>query len=155
MYEAVIQSNWPGQAQIVISDTTDIHVLQNVQDQIDGNLPGLAKETLAAFLEINKQEYPLEDHFQPGDHVVLLSQSDRNSLFDQNLEESWQRFNQKYAGSQGLLTFSRVGFNSQKTQALVYFGNQKGSVDGAGYVVLLAYENDTWVVKKGLMLWIS
>jgi hypothetical protein len=155
VYEAVIQANWPGQAQIVISDTTDIHMLQNVTGQINNNLPGLAQETLARFLEINKQEYPLEDRFQPGDHVVLLSQRERDSLFNHDLEGSWQRFNQKYPDAQGLLTFSRAGFNSQKTQALVYYGNGKGMMNGVGYLVLLAYEKDAWVVKNQLQLWIA
>jgi uncharacterized protein YceK len=155
VYEAVIQANWPGQAQIVISDTTGIPMLQDTSGQIDGNLLGLAADTLARFFKLNKQEYPLEDHFQPGDHVVLLGQPEWYSLWGQNLEEGWQQFNQKYPGSQGLLTFLRVSFNAQKTQALVYYGNIKGSMNGAGYLVLLAYEENAWVVNKQLMLWVS
>ncbi len=155
VYEAVIKSNWPGQAQIVLSDTTDLQMLRDVSTQIDGNLPGMGADTLAQFLLRNQKEYPLVDHFLPSDHVVLLSQAERNIIFDTNLEEGWKQFNQNYPGAQGLLTLSRVGFNLKGTQALVYFGNQKGSVNGAGYVVLLDYEKDGWVVTTQWMIWIS
>jgi hypothetical protein len=155
VYQTVIRSNWSGQAQIVISATTDIHNLQNLQRQVDDNLPGLAKDTLNSFMEANQFEYPLENRFQLINHVVLFSQSDRNAIFGQNLENGWQAFYQKYPDAQGLLSFSRVGFNRARTQALVYYGNGKGPVDGAGYFVLLAYEGNSWVIKSNLMLFIA
>jgi hypothetical protein len=155
VYGSVIQSNWPGQAQIVVADKTDFSNLTNVETLIDGNLPGLEKDTLSQFIQVNKQNYSLEDHFQIDASIILLSQTDLKAIFDQNLEDSWKRFFKKYPSSQGLLTLSRVGFNAQKDQALVYFGNSKGSVDGVGYVALLSDENNTWVLIKQISIWIS
>jgi hypothetical protein len=60
-----------------------------------------------------------------------------------------------YPGSQGILGFSRAGFNAALDQALVYYQNQKGGVDGAGYMVLLPKAKTGWLITKQLMLWIS
>ncbi len=45
--------------------------------------------------------------------------------------------NKRYPNSQGTMTLSRVGFNRNIKQALVYVGNQEGFLAGAGYYVLL------------------
>ena len=53
------------------------------------------------------------------------------------------------------MTLSRVGFNQDQTQALVYIGNQEGPLSGAGYIVLLNKQFGNWELKQKIMVWIS
>jgi hypothetical protein len=67
----------------------------------------------------------------------------------------WQTFYKQYPGAQGVLAFSRVGFNSKKDEALVYVANQSGLVGGSGRFVLLSRSSGNWAIQKQVLIWIS
>ena len=69
--------------------------------------------------------------------------------------DGWDTFYQKYPGSSGIVTLSKVGFNKEMNQALVIMGVQRGRVFGIGELYLLQKENNAWRIQKAAMLWIS
>jgi hypothetical protein len=85
----------------------------------------------------------------------FLSVRERDGYFRKNPEAGWQHFYKKYPKSSGIWTLSAVGYNAAGTEALVYVGHSCGSLCGTGHLILAAKENDRWVVKNRLMLWIS
>jgi hypothetical protein len=70
-------------------------------------------------------------------------------------EESWAPFYKRYPGAAGILTFSRVGFNSKKHQALVYVAIQRGLLGGSARFFVLAKINKTWEVRKQVVVGLS
>jgi len=155
IYDAVIESNWPGQAVIVMEAATTTNYLYAARNAMVDQTTALRPQTLDAFLAANQITYPLANHFHNGAAYVLLSQADKDKLFTRDLQGSWQRFHSAYPSAPGLLTFSRPGFNVDQTQALVYFQNGNGPLDAAGYAVLLSRQAGGWVVQKQLMIWIA
>ena len=72
------------------------------------------------------------------------------------LEDNWDRFYQAYSGAQGIMQLSRVGFDTEGSQALVYVGNMANALGGAGYHVLLVRNKDgAWSIHSLTMAWIS
>jgi len=69
--------------------------------------------------------------------------------------DGWSNFYKRYPGAHGILSFSRIGLNKRKDQALLGVGNQASDKMGAGNLVLLAEKNGTWAVVKEAMLWVS
>ena len=67
----------------------------------------------------------------------------------------WAEFYQRYPDSHGILQLSRVGFNKKKDTALVYAGNQREGLSGAGYCILLSKRDGLWGVQETKMVWIS
>jgi hypothetical protein len=68
----------------------------------------------------------------------------------------WRAFYQRFPRSQGLVTFSRVGFNAARTQAVVLVTRGCGGLCGMGNVVLLDRDPaGRWRVVRSDMLWIS
>ncbi len=154
VYDAIIASNWPRQMLIVMEARTT-NRYNDTLSYASSQMPDLQQQTVDSFLAANQSPSTLADRFQIRAPRVLLSQADKDRLFDRDLQASWRRFHAAYPSAQGLLAFSRVSFNADQTQALVYFQNGNGGKDAAGYMVLLAREPGGWVVKKQLMIWIA
>ena len=95
--------------------------------------------------------------------VVLASAATLDSLptgFDPADGEEpmrfWRAFYRRFPGSVGLVTFSRVGFNAARTQAVVSVTRMCGGLCGTGEVVLLDRDPaGRWRVVRSDMLWIS
>jgi len=92
----------------------------------------------------------LELNFQ---YVLIPSEEIRE--FFKNGITGWSKFYEKYGKASGYWELSRVGFNNENSEAVVYLGHHCGGRCGTGDFVLLRKEVGKWVVKNRVMLWIS
>lgn len=69
--------------------------------------------------------------------------------------DGWSRFYKDHPDAAGYWDFSAVGYSEDHQEALLYLGHHCGPLCGTGHLVLLERENDIWVVKNRLALWIS
>jgi hypothetical protein len=136
----------------VITDHTAFRVGNGSVDWLITSIPALEQETLNDFHVKNEEEYPLVDSFYLSEAIVLIREEAVTLHFE---DKGWNEFYQIYPFSQGIMTLSRVGFNSEMNQALVYVGNQAEYLGGAGYYVLLVKEAGVWVIHAEIMAWIS
>lgn len=117
--------------------------------------PALMPETVDDLQAKNKEEYTFTRRFDIKRRYVFISEEEINTIFDKR-GFGWDKFYQKYPGSGGFLTFSRVGFNADKTQALVYQSYSCGDLCGGGTYYLLTKENGIWTVKGSVgPAWVS
>jgi hypothetical protein len=124
-------------------------------EQVRKAMPGLKPETVADFQSRNNRPSLLEKLFDLKVKVALISKDEVEHLFGAG-GGWWKTFYERYPKSQGILTLSQVGFNPEKNQALVYVGNQRGGLDGAGsYILLTREEGDDWVIADSAGMWIS
>ncbi len=140
---------------IVIRDHTSVEPTDDLPTlliSVDQNM-AVGREILNNFLARNAQSYPLDNLFNLPVDVVLISDEEMNQIFRK--DTGWDDFYAQYPSSQGVMTLSRVGFNSRKDRALVYIGNQSYWLSGAGYYVLLTKKNEIWTVENEVMVWIS
>ena len=145
--------------QIVVKDQTSLgsfndEELEGIFQQVLHKLPELEKTTFNDFRAKNAQPHRLNTSFNLSVNYVLISKDEEDDLLYRRAD-GWVAFYKKYPKAQGILTISRVGFNPEMNQALVYVGNQSGPKTGAGYYVLLARENGTWIIKKRYGAWLS
>jgi hypothetical protein len=141
---------------IVIRDQTTVFPLgpDVTYEQVGQDVPALEEATYDDFLAANQEPAPLDASLDLGFDYTLVSL--------QELEEflaggpwSFDAFYERFPNSQGLMELSRVGFNSDHTQALVYVGNQYDLLGGAGYYLLLSKQDGAWQVDFELPLWVS
>jgi hypothetical protein len=116
-------------------------------------MPDASQEMVANFIEKNSRPRRIEGALDIGIPYVLIDDKEYEEIF-QNAD-GWQTFYSKYRESQGLITLSNVGFNSEMNRALVYAGNQHAGLGGAGYYMLLANEGGAWIIKGKSGAWIS
>jgi len=114
------------------------------------------------FAAKNQKRCIIKDKFFSPESVILISDDEIPELIGykrstrQPPRGSWQpKFSERYPNTSGLFTFSRVGFNMESTNAMVYFSINEGiQLGGRGYLVLLVRQNNEWIVKGHQTLWI-
>lgn len=120
------------------------------------SLTTVAPETLADYLTKNQESHPLTGISDLGIAHVLVTDEDLSSVFDKpGIDSGWTSFYQKYPRSSGIVFFSAVGFNRDRTQAFVYAGSQCDGLCGSGQYVLLRKENGLWIIQQQMALWVS
>jgi hypothetical protein len=53
------------------------------------------------------------------------------------------------------VTFSRVGFNSDKSQAVVYVRYDGGIMTHRGEYFVFAHKSESWEIQTPKLIWIS
>jgi hypothetical protein len=123
-------------------------------DYVLQNMHAVAPVTLDSFRARNATAQILRADMQLGNPYTLLSQTARNQIFSQN-QSGWDIFYGRYPQAPGITTFSKVGFDANLDQALVYLGTQSNWLAGAGYYLLLKKVNGTWQIDQQVMIWVS
>jgi hypothetical protein len=158
VYAALIESRYlkEGVDLIVIRDQTTFFPLgpDVTYEQVGQSVPALEEDTYADFLAVNEDPVPLDGSLDLGFDYTLVSLQDLEEFLGGGAW-SYDAFYERFPNSQGLMELSRVGFNADHTQALVYVGNQYDLLGGEGYYVLLHKEGGDWLVDSDLLLWVS
>ncbi|MEO6393056.1 MAG: hypothetical protein ABIP75_14505 [Pyrinomonadaceae bacterium] len=158
VYDALL-ADWlgtDGPLRIVLGRFTKDRIMD--EDSVDSAKPigDVSKETSNDYGQKNRRRtYELlKDLFPHPEKIILINDSETNELFSDRTE-GWKLFYVRYPNSQGMTTLSRVGFDSNKTEAVVYFGTQSDWLAGAGYQVILRKTEGIWKIASRRMLWIS
>jgi hypothetical protein len=173
VYSLVLQANYvrKGVERLVIGDHTLMALPPVMMGMTQpGDTPEMkkirktaTKETTQDYEEKNKSPAPLENRFSVKVPIVLMSEGDRDRVFQVKGEgekktgnpKGFDEFYRLYPKSTGFMSVSRIGYNSAKTQALLYIGNLCGGLCGTGQVFLLVKDDGAWKVQYVAMTWIS
>jgi hypothetical protein len=151
---------------IVIQDQTQIYRLghQSLDEHTNYAMKGLSPVSLSTvknYFERNKEQFNLSGHFKLKTPYIILTKKEIEDHFKPRigvadpLDKAWQEFYKKYPDSPGFIMLSRVGFDSEMKQAMVYIGHACGGLCGEGRYVFLTKEEGNWRIKNELPLWIS
>lgn len=150
--------------QIVIRDRTVSNYASGSKkenwEQVKIRLPGLTDETIADYESVRASEAQLEPKFDIPFKYVFITDKQLGEIFRDPKQydrsfDYWTDFNKIYPGSAGYNSFSRVGFDKTKRNALVYFVNWCGSLCGTGSYVHVQKSETGWEVKVAAGMWIS
>ena len=141
-------------AEMPIEATQPFDSDRQFESYVQRVLPGIQDETVADFRAKGKEPVKLENLLCAKVPCILLSRDEMHAIFSVS-GDGWNSFYKKYPGAQGILSFSRIGFNKRRNQALVCVGNQASYKMGAGHLVFLAKKDGAWVIVKEVTLWIS
>jgi hypothetical protein len=116
-------------------------------EEMKGALKLIADLT-PAYEARNKEPAKLKELFKLPADYVLVSKKKGLGLLAKDQGET-KHFSKAYPGSEtvGLVGLSRVGFNADHTQALIYAVHWCGSGCGDGMFVLLRKENNRWNIR--------
>jgi len=103
---------------------------------------------IANYNEVNSKIWLLQPDFRIEKPYDLVSMKDIPHVLENDTVAGWRppgEERRKYVGS---LELSAVGFNPQKTVAVVYIGHQCGSLCGGGTFHLLEKKEGKWQPLK-------
>lgn len=102
---------------------------------------------VADYNRLNKKPWLLTRDFQLGKPYELINPS---SIFTKgDPQEYWDNFYKRFPHSSGLIQMSAVGFNQEKTRAIVYFGSSRGSNAGCWLFRLFEKIHGKWEEVPG------
>ena len=124
---------------------------------VDRVASDVESDTISDFEANNEKSYLLDRRFDLKTPYVLIGDDEVEAMFNQKAGlfaagGGWTRFYERYPGAPGLVGFSRVGFDSRKGQALVYFAFQRNYLGGSGRFFVLSRADESWKVKKQVVI---
>lgn len=83
--------------------------------------------------------------------ISLITDLDLKAIFHGNWGElQWINYYRRFPDARGFTMLSRIGFNTERTQALLYIGSRCGPGCGDIHFLLLEKTNGVWATKKEL-----
>jgi hypothetical protein len=119
--------------------------------------PGTAerfKEAITDYKQLSKFNWVLQNRFpvkRKYELVSLKALFERGASANRTSNDSWREFYQRYPESGGIIDLSVVGFNDDKTLAVVYAGVSCGSLCGHWSWHLREKKDGTWKAVPGAM----
>jgi len=140
---------------VIIRDCTGLDTsLDSLEDDLTylhESIMRLHHDTTSDFKAKNIHSYTLSNFFNQRLDNKLISEDELSEIFDNG---GWKDYYSKYPRSNGILTLSRVGFNSDKTQCLVYVGNQESKDLAEGFYFFMNKQaHGVWVVQDKKRIW--
>ena len=108
------------------------------------------RSVVGDFEKVNRDSKRLVRKLQIDKPYQLVPRATILGLFKYDAFEGWQSFGDKFPESEGYIDISAVGFNAEKTQALVYTGHSCGALCGGGTYHLLEKKGGKWQEVRGL-----
>lgn len=142
---------------LVIRDRTALHVIAADIEKY----AYLSEDAFSDLQAKNTEPYALENKFTVTLPCILISKETEATLFPltpnapldvHKIIDGWRQFYREYPGAQGILTVSRVGFNSDKSQAVVYVTNHVSIAVFADRYFLLVKKNGSWEIQSEKLL---
>lgn len=164
VYSALIQSLYANSAKLLVIDNYTsgcVPVGNNAEGERAWQqslnrlqLPKLQPKTLADFKSKARQCRTIEAKLTLPTKYILLSKPERQQIFSlSDTKKAWANFQQKYAGASGYINLSNIGFNEDRTQALINTYRKCGVQCGSEKIVLLTKVNGQWSVVATHKVW--
>jgi hypothetical protein len=145
---------------IILSDQTAL----GVPPGMVGNLPvqgpqtntflaKIAPDARQNYEDINHASLHLSGSCKFAPECVLVDLADV-ALQVKN-EKAWRKFMLKHPNTPGIVIVSRIGYNRERDQAVVYSGMSCGELCGQGEFAWLVKRNGVWVLEDSNVVWIS
>lgn len=155
VYAAVLEEWDGGPGPIVIVNKNRIGPAgRNLDDAVDrirrenaarpGYKPILDAETLSDFRDKNTGTLDMSRVVDLEVPTVFVSEAEIEALFTDGEEAGWSRFKKTYPGAREIISLSRVGFNGNGDQSLVYIGVRAKDYE-EGHYDLMNYHSGLWV----------
>ena len=122
----------------------------------------LSKQTYGDFISKAKSSQSFTRGFSLRSNYALLKSQELDAIFSKACPPgdtlrscNWVEFKTRFPESGGYWSFSAIGYNKAKNQALLEAAWACGSLCGKAWLVLMEAGSDGWKIRSKQLLWIS
>jgi hypothetical protein len=141
--------------ELTVADDIEPGLLADDGTRLRQGLATLTTSTVDDYKEKNKTARRLERAFDLSIPYVLVEDQSLEALLAGDRGRGWRVFYEQHPDSGGVVGLSRVGFNNDRTQALVFVQHQCGDTCASGNYVLLTMVDGRYRVLSRMQAWIS
>jgi len=147
VYAAIVPSQWQTRVTkaktLVILSPTKSYKMCLVPEKESEEL---ITPAIADYVKLNEKTWLLQQqNFKLPTPPKLINSDELKSLFERG---KWASFYRQYEDSDGVIELSAVGFNSDKTVAVVYMGHSCGALCGGGGFHVLQKTDGKWAPSE-------
>ena len=128
--------------------------LEKTAESLRKKAPALQRATIDSFRTANSQQAFLHRSIRSPIDYELVTSAQLEPIFCKHCGD-WPEYYKRFPGASGIVTWSRVGFNSDGTQALFYESYRCGGLCGTGRYVLMEKKNGSWMIRTDIVVWVS
>lgn len=160
IYSLVINEKYSSKKIVIVQATKtsiDLNYENNFYDYLIKNYQDFDTSLVQIHEDLNENSVNFGEKFHSNTKEIILISSDELSyIFDsQDLNADWTEFYNDYENSNGIIRFSRIALNENKTQAIFEIGHSYASLGGEGSIIYLKKKNNIWTIIKIIPTWIS
>ncbi len=128
---------------------------------LNENYPEFDQTLLTVMSSVNSSTILFGDNFTSGSNQIkVVSNEEISYIFSKGEEDDainggWYAFYEKYEDVSGILQFTRIAYNEDRTQAYLEFVNSYASLGADANMVYLVKENNSWIIKESFVPWVS
>ena len=128
---------------------------------LNENYPEFDQTLLTVMSSVNSSTLLFGDNFTSGSNQIkVVSNEEISYIFSKGEEDDainggWYAFYDTYEGFSGILQFTRIAYNEDRTQAYLEFVNSYASLGADANMVYLVKENNSWIIKESFVPWVS
>src|SRR5215510_12986687 len=142
VYSAILTSEWPVRVQhakslIIQTETQNYQMCLRPEKEWQEKLG----PAISDFVRLNAKPWLLQRRIDSETPYELVAAADLRST----MQAGWEGFYQRYPNSGGWVEVSAVGFNNDRTVAVVYMGHHCGGLCGGGCFHVLEKKDGKWV----------
>jgi hypothetical protein len=154
VYSAILPTI--GQSPLVIGAET--RTPEICLQPLDAQSESVLRPAIDNYVELNALPGQLQKHFDINRHYDLLAEEELKATFRNGMNGSpsmggWKTFYERHPDSEGLIELSAVGFNADKTIAVVFIGYHCGEECRGGEFRALEKKGGKWQLLTGRGLW--
>jgi hypothetical protein len=150
VYSTILPTEWPVRAAkakslVIQTENRAYRMCLNPE----GESAQAVGPAIAAYNELSKKTWLLQRSFELEIPYQLVAAVDLEAFFKSDLKRGgWPGFYQQYPDSGGYIELSAVGFNDDKTVAVLYIGHHCGMLCGGGQFHVLQKKDGKWQPLK-------
>ena len=156
VYSAILNREYKDRFIFIADRTSPVYFGQTFGDN---SISGLSDETINDYDERNKTDEPLQNAFSKDLHYALLSNDEQKQTLTKTGRENYlKKYPEavtEFPPSLGIITFSKIGFNGDRTQALVSVNDSCPALCGSGQFYFLRKQDGNWSIEGVKELWVS
>ncbi len=134
-------------ATLIIQEETVSKVVAASEPCVTPEAARRFKDAIADYNRLNRKQGLLKRQFQIEKSYEIVSSDTIGALFKNG---GWDSFYKRYPDSGGYIIMSAVGFNKEKTRAIVYTGSSCGGLCGSWSFHLLEKIDGNWKEVPGV-----
>ncbi|MDT7605338.1 MAG: hypothetical protein QOF61_3335 [Acidobacteriota bacterium] len=143
VYSTILPSEWPlsvanAKTLVIRSATVDYKMCLVPEKESEG----LVGAAISDYAKKNEKTWLLQPLFNLELRYQLIAAGELKSTFERG---GWDNFYKQHPNSGGWIELSAVGFNADKTVAVVYMGHHCGMLCGGGGFHVLQKKDGKWV----------
>lgn len=156
VYSAILNEKYKDRFVLIADKTSPGFFGQTISAD---RIAGVSEATIAEYNNANKSDEPMQNAFTKDLHYLIISDAEQKRLYTvngwQELKKKFPEAGTKYPMTGGVITFSRIGFNPERTEALVAVNYSCPALCGWGGFYFLKKRDGAWAIESESTSWVS